>query len=136
MNMDLWVREQIATQDKKAMPLLSYPAVQQQFITVDQLIHSSSEMALGVRLMADRYNMPFASTYMDLSIEAEAFGAKCTYHENDIPTITGQLISTQEQADALVVPGGQQKGMWRAARPLVEKFAADGHRVVHAAAEL
>ena len=73
MNMDLWVREQIATQDKKAMPLLSYPAVQQQFITVDQLIHSSSEMALGVRLMADRYNMPFASTYMDLSIEAEAF---------------------------------------------------------------
>ena len=23
MNMDLWIREQIATQDKKAMPLLS-----------------------------------------------------------------------------------------------------------------
>ena len=80
MNMDLWVREQIATADKKAMPLLSYPAVQQQFITVDQLIHSSSEMALGVRLMADRYKMPFATTYMDLSVEAEAFGAKCTYH--------------------------------------------------------
>lgn len=104
MNMDLWVREQIATQDKKAMPLLSYPAVQEQFITVDQLIHSSSEMALGVRLMADRYNMPFATTYMDLSIEAEAFGAKCTYHTDDIPTITGQLISTQEEADALAVP--------------------------------
>ena len=98
MNMDLWVREQIATLDKKAMPLLSYPAVQQQFITVDELIHSSSEMALGVRLMADRYNMPFASTYMDLSIEAEAFGAKCTYHTNDIPTITGQLITSQEDA--------------------------------------
>ena len=104
MNMDLWVREQIATADKKAMPLLSYPAVQQQFITVDQLIHSSSEMALGVRLMADRYRMPFATTYMDLSVEAEAFGAKCTYHTNDIPTITGQLISTQEEADALQIP--------------------------------
>jgi len=104
MNMDLWVREQIATQDKKAMPLLSYPAVQEQFITVDELIHSSSEMALGVRLMADRYNMPFATTYMDLSIEAEAFGAKCTYHTDDIPTITGQLISSQEEADALQIP--------------------------------
>ena len=32
MNMDLWIREQIATQNKKAMPLLSYPAVQQLFI--------------------------------------------------------------------------------------------------------
>lgn len=104
MNMDLWVREQIATSDKKAMPLLSYPAVQQLFITVDRLVKNSSEMALGVRLMADRYNMPFATTYMDLSIEAEAFGANCTYHTDDIPTITGQLISNQEEADALVIP--------------------------------
>ena len=104
MNMDLWIREQIATQDKKAMPLLSYPAVQQLFITVDQLIHSSSEMALGVRLIADRYNMPFATTYMDLSIEAEAFGANCTYHTNDIPTITGKLVADQAQADALQIP--------------------------------
>lgn len=104
MNMDLWIREQIATQDKKAMPLLSYPAVQQLFITVNDLVNSSNEMALGIRLIADRYNMPFATTYMDLSIEAEAFGAKCTYHTNDIPTITGQLVSTQEQADELQIP--------------------------------
>jgi hypothetical protein len=26
--------------------------------------------------------------------------------------------------------------MWKAARPLVEKFAADGHRVVNAGSEL
>jgi uroporphyrinogen decarboxylase len=61
-------------------------------------------MALGVRLIADRYDMPFATTYMDLSVEAEAFGATCTYHTDDIPTITGQLVSNQEEADALVVP--------------------------------
>ena len=104
MNMDLWIREQIATQDKKAMPLLSYPAVQQLFITVDQLLKSSSEMALGVRLIADRYNMPFATTYMDLSVEAEAFGATCTYHTDDIPTITGRLVTSMEQAEALQIP--------------------------------
>ena len=104
MNMDLWIREQIATQNKKAMPLLSYPAVQQLFITVDKLVNSSSEMALGVRLMADRYDMPFATTYMDLSVEAEAFGAQCVYHSMSIPTITGQLVSTQEEADALQIP--------------------------------
>ena len=104
MNMDLWIREQIATQDKKAMPLLSYPAVQELFITVEQLVNNSSEMALGVRLMADRYKMPFATTYMDLSVEAEAFGAQCVYHTMSIPTITGQLVSTQEEADSLQIP--------------------------------
>ena len=104
MNMDLWIRQTIATPLKKAMPLLSYPSVQQLFITVEQLVKSSTEMALGVRLIADRYDMPFATTYMDLSVEAEAFGAKCVYHADDIPTITGQLVSTQEEADALAVP--------------------------------
>ena len=104
MNMDAWIREQIATQDKKAMPLLSYPSVQLLFITVDDLVKNPGEMALGVRLIADRYNMPFATTYMDLSVEAEAFGATCTYHTDDIPTITGQLVSTQEEADALEIP--------------------------------
>jgi uroporphyrinogen decarboxylase len=104
MNMDSWIREQIATQDKKAMPLLSYPAVQLLFITVGDLVKNPDEMALGVRLMADRYNMPFATTYMDLSVEAEAFGANCVYHQDDIPTITGQLIETMEQAEALEIP--------------------------------
>ena len=104
MNMDLWIRQTIATPNKKAMPLLSYPAVQQLFISVDRLLKSSNEMALGVRLIADRYDMPFATTYMDLSVEAEAFGAHCTYHTDDIPTIPGQLVSNQEEADALVVP--------------------------------
>ncbi len=104
MNMDAWIREQIATQNKKAMPLCSFPAVQELFITVEQLVKSSTEMALGVRLMADRYDMPFAITYMDLSVEAEAFGATCTYHAEDVPTITGQLVSDEEEVNALQVP--------------------------------
>ena len=81
------------------MPLLSYPAVQELFISVEDLIKSSNEMALGVRLIADRYNMPFATTYMDLSVEAEAFGATCTYHKDSIPTITGQIVSSLEEAE-------------------------------------
>ena len=120
MNMDLWIREQIATLNKKAMPLLSYPAVQELFITVDRLVNSSSEMALGVRLIADRYDMPFATTYMDLSVEAEAFGAKCTYHTDDIPTITGQLVADQAQADALQIPVRQLH------RPLLHGGPPDG----------
>ena len=104
MNMDVWMRNQIATHNKKAMPLLSYPAVQALLISVEDLVKDPKEMALGVRLIADRFDMPFATTYMDLSVEAEAFGANCVYHPDDIPTITGQMIETEEQADALVIP--------------------------------
>ena len=104
MNMESWLRQVITNPEKKAMPLLSYPATQLLFISVKELVTNPKEMALGVRLIADRYNMPFATTYMDLSVEAEAFGANCVYHDNEIPTITGQLIEDEEQADALQVP--------------------------------
>ena len=104
MNMENWLRQVITNQEKKAMPLLSYPATQLLFISVKDLVTNPKEMALGVRLIADRYNMPFATTYMDLSIEAEAFGANCVYHDNEIPTITGQLIEDEDDLEALKIP--------------------------------
>jgi len=104
MNMEKWLSEQIANKDKGALPLLSYPSIQLMFITVDELCYDANCQAIGMRLLADRYNMPIAGGYMDLSVEAEAFGANCVHKRDEIPTITGQLIETQEEADALKIP--------------------------------
>ena len=104
MNMKYWLQQQMATPRKKAMPLLSYPSIQLMFVNIEELCRDAKFQALGMRLLADRYDMPIAGGYMDLSIEAEAFGANCVYKPTEIPTITGQLITTQEEADALKVP--------------------------------
>ena len=49
----------------------------------------------------------------------------------DVTFVSGEQIAegALDHADALVIPGGQQKGMWRAARPLIEQFKASGHPV-------
>lgn len=104
MNMEKWLSELIDTQEKGAMPILSYPSTQLMFISVDELSYDANCQAIGMRLLIDRYNMPIAAGYMDLSVEAEAFGANCVHKPEEIPTITGKLISTQEEADALKVP--------------------------------
>lgn len=104
MNMKYWLSEQMKTPRKKAMPLLSYPSIQLMFINIEELSYDPHFQALGMRLFADRYDMPIASGYMDLSIEAEAFGANCVHKPDEIPTITGKLITTQEEAEALQVP--------------------------------
>ena len=56
----------------------------------------------------------------------------------DVTYVSGEQIAegALDHADALLVPGGRRDKMWKAARPLIEKFAADGHRVAHAASEL
>jgi hypothetical protein len=35
-----------------------YPSVQLMYINVEELVHNSRWQALGMRLIADRYNMP------------------------------------------------------------------------------
>jgi uroporphyrinogen decarboxylase len=41
---------------------------------------------------------------MDLSVEAEAFGAKVRFFDMDIPTITGSILKTQDDIEKLKVP--------------------------------
>ena len=105
MNMYKWLSDTIAERNKKAAPLISYPAAQTLYIPVRELVADSSQMAIGMYLIAEHYPMmAFAPSYMDLSVEAEAFGAKTVYSDKDVPTVVGKLIETQEDADALQIP--------------------------------
>lgn len=104
MNMYKWIDRMIFEEEKKALPILSFPAVQLLFVTVKELIGSDNAQALGMRLLADQYDMPAALSYMDLSVEAEAFGAHTVYAADEIPTITGQLISSAADVAALRQP--------------------------------
>lgn len=103
MDMYSWM-ERVIHGEKKPMPLLSYPAAQMLFVTVKELVESSSYQAMGMRLIADKYEMPAAVAYMDLSVEAEAFGAHTVYGVDEVPTIIGKLVSNEADVDGLVVP--------------------------------
>ncbi len=104
MNMYNWVDGLIYGGRKKAFPLVTYPSVQLLYVTVRELVASSSYQALGMRLIADRYDMPAALSYMDLSVEAEAFGSNAVYGVDDVPTITGSIVGSAEEADKLRIP--------------------------------
>lgn len=104
MNMYKWIENMIHSDYKKALPVLSFPAVQDLFVTVRELVASPVYQAMGMRMIADKYDMPAAISYMDLSVEAEAFGAQTVYAADEVPTIIGTLISTPEEAENLKVP--------------------------------
>lgn len=104
MNMYNWIDQVIHDRNKKPFPLLTYPSVQMMYITVKELVSNSLWQAMGMRLIADQYDMCASTSYMDLSVEAEAFGAHTVYGVDEIPTIIGKLIETEEDADNLRVP--------------------------------
>lgn len=104
MNMYSWMEQVIHTEKKKPLPILTYPSVQYILRTVREVMKDANHLALGMRLIADKYDMPASFGYMDLSVEAEAFGAYAAYPADEIPTIIGKLISDEASADHLQMP--------------------------------
>ena len=113
-NMKQWLSDMIASKEKKALPILSFPAVSLLGIPVRELIASSERQAEGMRLVADRVNSAASVSLMDLSVEAECFGATVRFSEDEVPTVVGRLIHDEEEADALQVPavGAARSGIY------------------------
>ncbi len=89
---------------KKAMPILSFPAAQKMGVTVETLVKSAELQAKAMEIVA-RETDTFASvSLMDLSVEAEAFGAQVRFAADEVPAIIGQLVSDEDEANALEVP--------------------------------
>jgi uroporphyrinogen decarboxylase len=114
MNMYSWMEQIIHTEKKKPLPILTFPAVQYILRTVREVMKDSNHLAIGMRLIADKYDMPASFGYMDLSVEAEAFGAYAVYPADEIPTIIGKLIADEESADKLQAPaiGAERTGIY------------------------
>jgi len=113
-NMKKWVEEQIACKTKKAVPVLSFPAITLMGITVKELITDSGKQAEAMRLVAQKVDTGAAVSLMDLSVEAEAFGSKIRVSDDEVPTVIGSVISTLEEAEALPIPkvGAGRTGLY------------------------
>ena len=99
-----WVSRMIQSPAKKPLPLLSFPCVQLMGISVRELISSSELQAKGMEKVARRVDSAAAVSLMDLSLEAEAFGAAIHVSDHEVPTVVGALVTEPEEAEALAVP--------------------------------
>ena len=102
MNMKKWLSE--LKNERKPLPVLSFPSATLLGMNVSELISSSENQAKGMKAISDRCDSAASVSFMDLSVEAECFGANVVFSDDEVPTITGRLIETEEDADNLKVP--------------------------------
>ena len=89
---------------KKPLPILSYPGMQLVGCTVTELSNSAELQSRVLCAVAERVDAAAAVSFMDLSIEAEAFGCETRYAKMEIPTVTGVLVEEEDEAEALEIP--------------------------------
>lgn len=103
-NMKIWIEERMQEEKKIPLPILSFPAIQLMGINVNELIHSSELQAEGMTRIVEKVNMPAAVSLMDLSVEAEAFGAEVKYFDYEVPAVVGKLVYDTKEAENLRIP--------------------------------
>lgn len=104
MNMKQWLQDQISASRKRAMPVLSFPSTQLLGVTVRELISDSDLQAKGMKAVADRCDTAASVSLMDLSVEAEAFGAQIRVSDDEVPTVMGSILPDEAAVAALKVP--------------------------------
>ncbi|MGI6238608.1 MAG: uroporphyrinogen decarboxylase family protein [Christensenellales bacterium] len=104
MKKQAWLDTLRAPGRKQAMPILSFPSIQLMGITVNELIEKSELQAQGMKMVADRIDAAAAVSMMDLSVEAEAFGSTIRFSDDEVPTVIGGIVASEEDAEALRVP--------------------------------
>lgn len=105
MNMREWIEDMKAQPVKKPMPVLSFPGIQfMDGVTVRTLVQDSQLQAACMKEVASRVDASASVSFMDLSVEAEAFGAEIVMFDEDVPAVRGALVSSLEEAEALEVP--------------------------------
>ncbi|MBQ6905542.1 MAG: uroporphyrinogen decarboxylase family protein [Clostridia bacterium] len=114
MDMRKWLDDLRSSKRKKALPILSFPSVSLLGITVRELIADSDSQALGMKRIAEQVDSAAAVSLMDLSVEAECFGAQIRIFDDEVPTVVGRLIHDEDEANALIVPsvGAARSGLY------------------------
>ena len=99
MNMKNWFADVLAAEQKKPLPVLSFPCIQKQGITVKDLINDSDLQSRGMKIIADSCDTAASVSLMDLSVEAECFGAPISFSDDEVPTCVGPILDVDDDED-------------------------------------
>ena len=104
MNMGKWLYDIKSAKTKKPLPILSFPAVRLIDTTIDRIVKDGALQAQALRELIKRYDMPAVVMFMDLSVEAEAFGSPVIFSDDEVPVVSSSILHTEKDADSLEVP--------------------------------
>lgn len=87
-----------------AIPVLTFPGGQITGATVREMVHDPAKQVAAQLALRDRFRTDALLSAMDLSAEAEEFGASIMFSDEEVPAVTGRLVTDMSGAAAIPVP--------------------------------
>lgn len=103
-NMNEWMQAVLTNPDRLAIPVMTHPGVDLIGKTVRDVVTNGRTHFEALRAVNDRYPTAAATTVMDLTVEAEAFGSFVTFSDHEIPSVKGSIVNDLASIEALQIP--------------------------------
>ena len=87
-----------------AIPIMTHPGIELCGSTVLKAVTDGQVHADAICALNDRFPSDAVTAIMDLTVEAEAFGAEIRFSENEIPNVIGRMVEDAEGVAALEIP--------------------------------
>lgn len=93
-------------QNKKrlAIPIMTHPGIELVGKTVLDAVTDGSVHADAIVSLAENTPSDAATVIMDLTVEAEAFGAKLQYASNEVPSVSERLLHNMSEVENIPIP--------------------------------
>ena len=103
-NMRQWVADVIRRKEVTALPVMTHPGIEQNGNTVREAVSSGRVHYEAVMTLTKRFPSVAAATIMDLTTEAEAFGAEIAFSDIAVPAVSSRLLPDVDSIYQLQVP--------------------------------
>ena len=104
INMKQWVADIIHQKEVTAMPVMTHPGIELNGNTVREAVSNGKVHAEAVIKLTQAYQSVAACTIMDLTTEAESFGAEIAFGDEAVPAVVGHMLTDVKSINDLQVP--------------------------------
>jgi uroporphyrinogen decarboxylase len=87
-----------------AMPIVTFPGARLAHTTVREMVTDPAKQFAAEEALHAQFQTPFVMSAMDLSVEAEAFGATIQMADWEVPTVIGRHVMDLDSIGSLTVP--------------------------------
>ena len=103
-NMSDWKQSVLNSKKRLAVPVMTHPGIVLRGNTVLATVTNPRFHFEAVKAVAEAYKTGASTMIMDLSVEAEAFGASIRFADDEVPSVTGRCVEDSDSIEQLAVP--------------------------------
>lgn len=102
--MTQWITDILRGPVRVAMPIMTHPGIELTGKRVVDAVTDGQTHFEAIKAVVQTYGMAACTVIMDLTVEAEAFGAPVDFPDDEVPHVTGRLVSGADDVSRLQVP--------------------------------